>query len=219
MSGSQRILVVDDDPNVRLVFRTALESNDLAISTAPDGETALMWLGQEHFNLVLLDVQMPGMSGMEVIGRLRDQGDDVPIVMISAHDHLLNVVQAMKLGAIDFLSKPLTPDVLRRVVAEAFARNRGPKYSDVFESQRKARLMLTSAKRALSHRLFHRAGVLLREAIKEDSASAEPRYLLGLLHEVEHQPLAAFEAYHDALRVDPDYEPARLHLLKFQRDR
>jgi cytochrome c-type biogenesis protein CcmH/NrfG len=77
--------------------------------------------------------------------------------------------------------------------------------------------MLSSAKRALNHRLFHRAGVLLREAIKESPGSAEPRYLLGLLHEVEGEPGAASNAYRDALRVDPDYEPARLHLLRFQR--
>jgi DNA-binding NtrC family response regulator len=219
MSGSQRVLVVEDEPNVRLVFRTALESNDYSISTAPDGETALMWLGQEHFDLVLLDLQMPGMGGMEMLGRLRDQGNSIPVVIISAHDQAPNVVQAMKLGAIDFLSKPLTPDALRLVVAEVLARDGEEAGREGVESKRKPRSMLSSAKLALNHRLFHRAGVLLREAIKEDPGSAESLYLLGLLHEVEGRPRAASEAYRDALRVDPDYEPARLHVLRFPRDR
>jgi DNA-binding response OmpR family regulator len=217
VSGSHRILVVEDEPNVRLVFRTALESNDYAISTAPDGETALMWLEHEHFDLVLLDLQMPGMGGMEALGRLRDQGNDLPVVIISAHDQAPNVVQAMRFGAIDFLPKPLTPEALRRVVADVLARGEeGQNTAEGVGGEKKPRSMLSSAKRALGHRLFHRAGVLLREAIKENPSSAEPCYLLGVLNEVENQPRAASKAYRDALRVDPDYEPARLHLMKYQ---
>jgi cytochrome c-type biogenesis protein CcmH/NrfG len=60
------------------------------------------------------------------------------------------------------------------------------------------------------------AGVLLREVINEEPDSAEPRYLLGVLREVEGKPRAAAEAYRDALRVDPHYEPAKLHLMKYQ---
>ncbi len=212
MSGSQRILVVEDEPNVRLVFRTALESKEYAISTAPDGETALMWLGQEAFDLVLLDLQMPGMGGMEMLGRLREQGNDIPVVIISAHDQAPNVVQAMRLGAIDFLAKPLTPDALRRAIAEVILRE--SVHRTEVEAGKPVSL-LSSAKRALGHRLFHRAGVLLREAIKENPGTAEPRYLLGVLHELEGKARAASDAYRDALRVDPEYEPAKLDLMKF----
>ena len=56
---------------------------------------------------------------------------------------------------------------------------------------------------------------MLREVIKQEPIAAEPRYLLGVLREVEGKPRAAAEAYRDALRVDPHYEPARLHLMKF----
>ena len=75
--------------------------------------------------------------------------------------------------------------------------------------------MLSSAKRALNHRLFFRAEGLLKEAIKERPDSAEPWYLLGVLHEVQQQATAAREAYEAALRIDPGYEPAKLHLMKF----
>src|SRR5262245_5575107 len=98
------ILIVEDEPNVRLVFRTALASNDRLIPTAGDGETALRWLERERFDLVLLDLQMPGIQGMEVLRRLRAAGNDVPVVVITAHDSVPNAVQAMKLGAIDFLA-------------------------------------------------------------------------------------------------------------------
>jgi DNA-binding NtrC family response regulator len=212
-----RILIVEDEPNVRLVFRMALESSDYRITVAADGEAALAWLAQEHFDVVLLDLQMPGTGGMDVLARLRERRDNTPVVIISAHDRVPNVVQAMKLGAIDFLAKPLTPDALRRAVAEVLARQEEGDPTGKFEQGAgRPRSLLMSAKCALNHRLFKQAGVLLREAIKEEPRSAEPRYLLGVVREVEGRPEAAAEAYRDALRVDPHFEPAKLHLLKYQ---
>jgi DNA-binding response OmpR family regulator len=223
MSQTCRILIVEDEPNVRLVFRTALESDDHRISLAEDGEKALRWLEDAPVDLVLLDLQMPGVGGMEVLRRLRAAGHDVPVVVITAHDSVPNAVEAMKLGAIDFLAKPLTPEELRRVVAEVLARHprdesaRDPAPDPVPRtSKTQSRDMLTSAKRALNHRLFFRAEGLLREAIKEHPDSAEPWYLLGVLHEVQNKPRAAKEDYRSALRIDPGYEPAKFHLMKFR---
>jgi DNA-binding NtrC family response regulator len=107
MSRTAHILIVDDEPNVRLVFRTALESSGYRISSAEDGEKALLWLGNAPIDLVLLDLQMPGIEGMEVLRQVRSGGNDVPVVVITAHDTVPNAVEAMKLGAIDFLAKPL----------------------------------------------------------------------------------------------------------------
>jgi DNA-binding NtrC family response regulator len=123
MSTAARILIVEDEPNVRLVFRTALESTACTLSTAEDGETALRWLKQSPFDLVLLDLQMPGLNGIEVLRRLRDTGNVVPVVIITAHGSISDAVQAMKLGAVDFLTKPVMPEALRKVVAEALARH------------------------------------------------------------------------------------------------
>lgn len=126
MTASRRILIVEDEPNVRLVFRTALLSNDYVLATAEDGESALRWLLDESADLVLLDLQMPGLGGMEVLRRLREAGIDVPVVIVSAHDEAPNVVQAMRFGATDFLSKPTTPSALRQCVAEVLSRRSAP---------------------------------------------------------------------------------------------
>ena len=69
---------------------------------------------------------MPGLGGMEVLRRLRDAGNDVPVMIVTAHGTIPDAVQAMKLGAIDFLSKPLTPEELRRVVREVVERHARP---------------------------------------------------------------------------------------------
>ena len=216
MSAARRIMIVEDEPNVRLVFRAALESETHTLTTAEDGETALRWLNQEDYDLVLLDIRMPGMGGMEVLRRLRAAGRDVPVIVITAQHSVANAVEAMKLGAIDFLAKPLTPEALRQTVAEVLERH--PKvepHRDLAETTAKARDMLSSAKRALNHRLFYRAEGLLKEAIKERPDLAEPWYLLGVLHELQLQMKPARDAYEAALRVNSGYEPAKLHLMKF----
>ena len=107
-----RVLIVDDEPNVRFVFRTALESSGSRSTRRTSGLAALQRLRESPADVVLLDLQMPGIGGMEVLRRLRDAGDDVPVVIVTAHGSVPDAVAAMRLGAIDFLAKPLTPEAL-----------------------------------------------------------------------------------------------------------
>jgi DNA-binding response OmpR family regulator len=222
MGQARRILIVDDEPGIRLTFQTSLVSNEHIVCVAEKGEDALRWLEQEAFDLLLLDLRLPGIGGLEVLRRLRAAGSDLPVVVITAHDSVPNAVEAMKLGAIDFLAKPLTPQALRRVVAEVLTRHPGDGAEDEPDDgtiARPGRDTLASAKRALNHRLFYRAEGLLRAAIGERPDEAEPWYLLGVLHEVQAKPAAAKVAYQAALRVDPGYEPAKLHLMKYFSER
>lgn len=217
MSATRHILIVEDEPNVRLTFRASLRSPDLTVVCAEDGEAALRWLDHERIDLVLLDLRLPGIPGMDVLRRMRAAGHDVPVVVVTAHGTIPNAVEAMREGAVDFIAKPLTPAALRQAVAAVLARHdqvtgesgslvAGPRTHDT----------LSVAKRALNHRLFGRAERLLREVVKERAAKAEAWYLLGVLREVQQKPRAAIEAYQNALRSDPNYESAKLHLMKFE---
>jgi DNA-binding response OmpR family regulator len=226
MRRSYRILIVEDEPNVRLVFRTALESDEYLLSTAEDGAMALRYLKQDPADLVLLDLQMPEMGGLEVLRRLREAGNAVPVVIVSAHDGAPNVVQAMRLGAIDFVSKPVTPEALRKVVAEVLSRNAAapepprpaPARATAVEPSSEDRL--ARAKQALNRREFNHAEEFLRQAITSNNYPlAEAHYLMGILHEMRDERNAAYSSYRAALRVDPRYEPAKLHLLKYFNDR
>lgn len=208
MSTTRQIMIVEDEPNVRLVFRAALASKDYLLSTAEDGESALRWLMQEPADLILLDLQMPGLGGMETLRKLREAGIETPVVIVSAHDSLPNVVQAMRLGAVDFLPKPTTPASLRQVVADVLARAAtssnppgGPTTG-----------LISRAKRALNRRALDEADAALRQAIAQDSRCAEGHYLLGIIHEIRDDRRAAHLA---ALQVNPLYEPVRLHIMKY----
>jgi DNA-binding response OmpR family regulator len=218
------ILIVDDEPNVRLVFRTALDLLDYTVAEAENGEVALEWLAGSHADLVVLDLLMPGIGGMEVLRRLRDQGNNVPVVIVTAHGDVPNAVEAMKLGAIDFLSKPLTPKVLRGVVAEVLARHDPhttppiERREDIHEPVTAAGQFaanLVRAKRALNNRWFDEAEVFLKQAIGLDPKSAEAHNLMGVLHELRNEHDQSYRAYRAALRADRHYEPAKHNMLRY----
>ena len=95
------------------MLRTTLESVGYKVVEAEDGVRALERLRVESCDLILLDLLMPKMDGMELLRRLRADGSAVPTVILTAHGSIPEAVEAMKLGAIDFLAKPITPDALR----------------------------------------------------------------------------------------------------------
>ncbi|MHB8874487.1 MAG: response regulator transcription factor [Myxococcaceae bacterium] len=101
-----RILVVDDDEGLRRRVGLFLGQHDLECVEAANGEAALAQLARGHFDAVLLDVMMPGMSGLDVVKRVRETSD-IPILMLTARDSELDRVAGLELGADDHLGKPL----------------------------------------------------------------------------------------------------------------
>jgi DNA-binding response OmpR family regulator len=226
MTSTGRILVVDDEPNVRLVFRTSLESVGHVVDEAADGEEALERLADSNFECVLLDLLMPGIGGMETLRRIRETGSGVPVVIVTAHGSIPDAVAAMKLGAIDFLTKPQTPESLRKVVAEVVLRHAEPApQPSPLPGERGAHVAvvtvagplvdLTAAKRALNRRDFDQAANLLEQALDLDPESVEAQTLLGVLYESRGQDHAAYQAYKAALTLDHQYNPALDNLRRY----
>src|SRR5512136_952321 len=110
------ILIVDDEKNIRLTLSQTLETLGAEIDTAANGEEALTKLKGREFGLILLDIRMPGMDGMEVLRRVREMRPDIRIIMITAYGTVESAVEAMKLGAVDFLQKPFDPEEVRELV-------------------------------------------------------------------------------------------------------
>lgn len=117
------ILVVDDEAAIRRTLREILEYEDFAIGEAEDGEDALRKVREDSFDLVLLDVKMPKLDGMEVLQRLSADMPELPVVMISGHGTIETAVEATKLGAFDFIEKP--PDLNRLLLTIRNALDRG----------------------------------------------------------------------------------------------
>ncbi len=121
-----RVLVVDDEPGIRQSLQGVLEDEEFLVDTAVSGEACLDALRREPYDIVLLDVWLPGIDGMEVLSRIQE----IPfperpgVVMISGHGTIETAVKATKLGAFDFIEKPLTAEKVCVIVRNAFQQRR-----------------------------------------------------------------------------------------------
>ena len=115
-SPAQKILVVDDDPGSRFLLRTRLEAEGLEVVEAADGEQGLAELQQCSPALILLDIQMPRMSGIEVLEKIKKDYPDTAVVMITAYGTEEIAVEAMRKGADDYISKPIDFRKLNRTI-------------------------------------------------------------------------------------------------------
>ena len=108
----------------------------MPVQTAGDGEEALQKLQDSDFSLVLLDLKLPGMDGLEVLRRIRESRPKTRVIMITAHGTIDYAVEAMKLGAVDFLRKPFSPGEIRTLVSSGtemprLGRRKAPDYQDL----------------------------------------------------------------------------------------
>lgn len=117
MSDKQRILLVDDDPNISHLVRLYLEKEGFAVTEAARGDDALKSFSQETPALVLLDVMLPGMDGLQVLKEIR-KTSKVPVIMLTARDETFDKVLGLELGADDYITKPFeTKELVARVKA------------------------------------------------------------------------------------------------------
>jgi DNA-binding response OmpR family regulator len=121
LAAEPRILVVDDERFFREAIRDALASAGHAVELAASGEQALDKLAERSFGAVVLDLQLPGMHGLEVLRRARELRPELRVVILSAHTEQVNVLQALRLGAFDYLAKPLHEEELVFSVRRALA--------------------------------------------------------------------------------------------------
>ena len=106
----RRVLVVDDEENIRLVLRTLLKRHGYEVETAPGGEEALGLVESFGPDVVITDVRMPRMGGMDLLGTLRAKGNDATVIVMSAYGNLDQAIDAIKAGAYDYIQKPFKPD-------------------------------------------------------------------------------------------------------------
>jgi two-component system response regulator FlrC len=120
-----RILVADDEPGLREFVADALELDEHVVVKAPDGRAAAKLLDERGFDVVITDLKMPGMDGLQLLRKIRAEQPEIEVIVMTAHGTVDTAVEAMKLGAFEYLQKPLSgPDELRLLVQRA-AEHRG----------------------------------------------------------------------------------------------
>jgi DNA-binding response OmpR family regulator len=206
------VLIVDDEKNIRMTLTQALETLGIETDRASNAEEALASLAERDFDAILLDLKMPGVDGMEVLRRVREIRPDIRVIIITAYGTIESAVEAIKLGAADFVQKPFSPDEIRSLVMKVLDRER-------LAEQREADCgtSIELAKKAIGERHFDAAIEHLRRAVSLDPGRPETFNLLGVLMEIRGDRDEAQKNYRAALCLDPSYEPANRNLTRSTR--
>ena len=175
-----RALLIEDDPMIAAAIEVALRDAAYAVDLVRDGETADRVLRDGQHQIVLLDIGLPGRDGLSVLQRLRERGDRVPVLLITARDAAVDRVRGLDLGADDYVVKPFDMDellarmraVVRRQSGQAAAElgNGDVRLDPATREARRGdlRVVLTAREFALLHALLLRPGTILTRAQLED---------------------------------------------------
>ncbi len=124
MAGGIRVLVVDDEEMITLNYRRVLSANGFRVMAAGNGLEALELMGVDRFDVVLLDLQMPGMDGMDVLRTIKERWPRSEVVVVSGTPSIQTAKTAVKLGAYDYLTKPVVPAAVIRATTGAWVQKR-----------------------------------------------------------------------------------------------
>jgi DNA-binding NtrC family response regulator len=209
MQSTRQILIIDDEDNIRLTLKAALSPLGFALHEAISGEGALATLERSPFDLVLLDLHMPGIGGIEVLRRARAKHPTIRFIIVTAHGTIESAVEAMKLGAVDFIQKPCTPHDIRELVGKVLER----------ETLDEAQVgdyatLIELCKRHVTDRNLEQARAVAQRAVGLDPGKPDAYNLLGAFLECRGEWVEAQKYYRAALEIDPSYLPAKANLTR-----
>ncbi len=118
--AKERVLVVDDEQSIREFLEIMLKREKYEVTTAANGSKALRLLEKESFDMVITDIQMPQVSGMDLLEKVKNMNPNIIVIMITAYGSTESAVEAMKLGAYDYITKPFKIDELKIIIRKAF---------------------------------------------------------------------------------------------------
>ncbi len=195
------ILVADDERNIRKNLAMVLEAAGYVVEQARDGEEALDMCRQSHPEIAFVDLHMPKIEGLEVLGRIRVLSPKTAVVIITAYGSAANAVEAMKLGAVDFVEKPFDPKIIGILAEEILLRRKlGP--SHTFDD------LMHLAELARERKALIEARAYLKAAMSRAFDRPEPYYWLGVLCEGEGEAKRAVQYYYMAVSASRTFEPA-----------
>jgi DNA-binding NtrC family response regulator len=196
-----RILVVDDERNIRNNLTMVLEASGYMVDASNDGEDALTKCKTRHYDIAFVDIQMPKMGGLELLRYLHTLRPRMAVIILTAYGTTGRAVEAMKLGAVDFLEKPFDPKNIQLLCEEIFQRQKTGASVSMEDLLRMAEL-------ARERKAYIEARVYLKTAMMREVTRPEPYYWLGHISELEGDKRRAIQYYSLALDASVDYQPA-----------
>ena len=198
---STHLLLVDDHENIRFTFRLALESEGYDVDTAGTVAEATAKIEGRYYDLLILDLRLGVESGLELLASARADGIETPALMMTAHGTAKDAVAAMKLGAVDFLEKPLDPTRFRAAVADILRRRLPEVDGSAHKDGSTDGRLVIEARHAINCGEFINAHLHLARALELNIQSPDAHYLFGLMLERTNQPEKARRYYRRALQL------------------
>ncbi|MEA1883701.1 MAG: response regulator [Thermotogota bacterium] len=209
-----KILIVDDSKNIRTTIQHLLENEKHEFDIAMNGKEALDKILTNEFDLVFLDIRMPTMDGMEVLREIRKKGNKTPVVILSAYGTVDNAVEAMKLGVVDFMTKPFTPTEIRELLQSFEKREAFTEEEEDREKEMSLAELEQYVKRLISSEKYKKAMDILKKYLEKYQDSGIIYYYLGLLSESREDFEKALKYYRTALVFNNELVQAEINLSK-----
>ncbi len=202
-----KILVVDDERNVRSLVKRILEEQGHQVVTLATGEEALVELRKNDFDLLVLDLKLPGISGVELLKRMANEGYTLPVLIISGITNAIPIVEAMKNGASDYLSKPFpSQDLLKKVT----------------ELLRREEISYEKLVRRIEEKIEHGRIDIAEKMARELFAihpSAESHYIYALIMKKMGNAELAYKHLKAALALDPNHRKSLEEIAYYEETR
>jgi len=196
-----RILVADDERNIRKNLALVLEAVGHTVDEAKDGDEALDLCKRNHPDIAFVDLHMPKMEGLKVLAHIRALSPNTAVVIITAYGSAANAIEAMKLGAVDFLEKPFDPKIIGILTEEILLRRHSESEGSFDDLMRLAEL-------ARQRDALIEARTYLKSAMAHAPEQPEPYFWLGSLCEAGGDQKRAVQYYYMAVSAYHTYEPA-----------
>lgn len=199
------ILVVEDEPKLLKALKEGLEEQEYKVSIAKTGEEGFYLTHSERFDLIVLDVMLPGRSGLEILGKLRQLGIRIPVLLLTARDSVDDRVQGLDTGADDYLVKPFAfPELLARI--RALLRRGAP--------EKPAKLTLGNLALDPGSRSVSRAGAAIELTVREYEML---EYLLRNQGAVVSREMLARDVWKEPARATPIDNVIDVHIARLRR--
>lgn len=213
-SGKKKILVVDDEKNIRLTVQHSLIAANYEVETASNGAEGLEKFKSGHYDLILMDLRMPQINGIEMLREIKARDKHAAAIVITAYLTIDTLLEAFSLGVSDYIRKPFSPNDVRETVRRVLVRETIK--DEEVQTKRDPAAMLELARKVLGDNDISSAIEYARKSIGVNPNNPDAHAFLGILLHLQDKPDEAEQAFREALLLDPQHQLSRDYLFWMQ---
>jgi DNA-binding response OmpR family regulator len=214
IASKKKILVVDDEKNIRLTVQHSLIAANYDVETASNGAEGLEKFKAGHYDLILMDLRMPQINGIEMLREIKARDKHAAAIVITAYLTIDTLLEAFSLGVSDYIRKPFSPNDVRETVRRVLARETISEAT--VETKRDPAGMLELARRVLGDNDIDSAIEYARKSIGANPNNPDAHAFLGILLHLQDHSDQAEQAFREALLLDPQHQLSRDYLFWMQ---